>query len=205
MALAQQSPNQPYSSNPRSLKSLQPKFADELLARTDTLISRIRPTGQSLERRWIITAHVTALVQRCFSAHDVSPLRRAEHVGDAGGSTHGPGLEPNTARCLVRPCLPARELQVTAIPFGSVPLKTYLPDGDIDLSIYSESPRAQTLKEALRETWATQLQMCLEEEANNPNAMFRVANVQVIHAEVSRRGLTGLEAGDDPCEQGPSC
>ncbi|GIL74028.1 hypothetical protein Vretifemale_4098, partial [Volvox reticuliferus] len=143
MALAQQSPNQPYSSNPKSLKTLQPKFADELLARTDTLISRIRPTGLSLQRRWIITDHVTAIVRRCFAPHDV-----------------------------------------TAIPFGSVPLKTYLPDGDIDLSIYSESPRAQALKEALRDTWATQLQLCLEEEANNPTAVFRVANVQVIHAEV---------------------
>ncbi|GFR47993.1 hypothetical protein Agub_g9817, partial [Astrephomene gubernaculifera] len=142
MALQQVS-NQPYSSNPQQLKSLQPKFADELLARTDTLISRIRPTQLSLHRRWAITEHVTSLVKRCFAPHDL-----------------------------------------TAVPFGSVPLKTYLPDGDIDLSIYSSSPRAQSLKEALRDTWATQLQLCLEDEANNPNAVFRVANVQVIHAEV---------------------
>ncbi|KXZ53121.1 hypothetical protein GPECTOR_7g1012 [Gonium pectorale] len=135
---------QPYKSNPQQLKQkLLPVFADELLARTDTLISRIRPTSLSLQRRYAIIEHVTAIVRRCFAIQDV-----------------------------------------TAVPFGSVPLKTYLPDGDIDLSIYSTSPGAQTLKETLRDTWASQLQMCLEDEANNPNAVFRVANVQVIHAEV---------------------
>ncbi len=75
-------------------------------------------------------------------------------------------------------------VQVTAVPFGSVPLNTYLPDGDIDLSIYSTSPSAQALKETLRENWTTQLEKCLIDEANNPNAVFRVADVHVINAEV---------------------
>lgn len=74
--------------------------------------------------------------------------------------------------------------QVTAVAFGSVPLKTYLPDGDIDLSIFSHNPRAQSIREALKDTWATQLQACLEDEASNQHAVLKVANVQVIHAEV---------------------
>eukprot|EP00198_Chlamydomonas_reinhardtii_P004682 XP_001694018.1 predicted protein [Chlamydomonas reinhardtii] len=138
-----QSFSQPYPSAPAALRKLSPEFGNDLLSRTDTLISRIRPTTLSLQRRFVITEHVTQLVKRCFAPHDV-----------------------------------------TAVPFGSVPLKTYLPDGDIDLSIYSYSSRAQSLKDQLRDTWATTLQLCLEDEANNPHAAFKVANVQVIHAEV---------------------
>jgi hypothetical protein len=74
-------------------------------------------------------------------------------------------------------------VQVEAIPFGSVPLNTYLPDGDIDLSIYSHSQPAAA-KEALRESWASQLQQYLGREAHRPYAPFPVDNVQIIHAEV---------------------
>lgn len=48
---------------------------------------------------------------------------------------------------------PARVPQVEAELFGSVPLKTFLPDGDIDVSILTSSPAIG------RDTWATALQV----------------------------------------------
>ncbi len=62
--------------------------------------------------------------------------------------------------------------------FGSVPLKTYLPDGDIDLSVFQSSGNS------LRDTWTTKLCSVLEDEQRDPYASFRVRDVQVIHAEV---------------------
>lgn len=61
--------------------------------------------------------------------------------------------------------------------FGSVPLKTYLPDGDIDLSAFSNS-------QDLKDTWAHQVRDMLESEEKNENAEFRVKEVQYIQAEV---------------------
>lgn len=63
--------------------------------------------------------------------------------------------------------------------FGSVPLKTYLPDGDIDLSIFSNS-------QDLKDTWAHQVRDMLESEEKNEDAKFhfRVKEVQYIQAEV---------------------
>lgn len=62
--------------------------------------------------------------------------------------------------------------------FGSVPLKTYLPDGDIDLTAFSDN---QTLKDA----WAHQVRDMLENEEKNEHAEFHVKEVQYIQAEVS--------------------
>ena len=62
--------------------------------------------------------------------------------------------------------------------FGSVPLKTYLPDGDIDMSVF------QSKGNSLRDTWTTKLCAVLEDEQRDPYAQFRVRDVQVIHAEV---------------------
>jgi hypothetical protein len=61
--------------------------------------------------------------------------------------------------------------------FGSVPLKTYLPDGDIDLTAFSKNPN-------LKDTWAHQVRDMLENEEKNENAEFRVKEVQYIQAEV---------------------
>ena len=61
--------------------------------------------------------------------------------------------------------------------FGSVPLKTYLPDGDIDLTAFSES---QNVKDA----WAHQVRDMLEKEEKDENAEFHVKEVQYIQAEV---------------------
>ncbi|XP_059301561.1 uncharacterized protein LOC132053510 isoform X2 [Lycium ferocissimum] len=73
---------------------------------------------------------------------------------------------------LIMKCFPCQ-----VFTFGSVPLKTYLPDGDIDLTAFSNN---QTLKD----TWAYQVRDMLEEEEKNENAEFRVKEVQYIQAEV---------------------
>ncbi|XP_011625756.1 uncharacterized protein LOC18440727 isoform X1 [Amborella trichopoda] len=61
--------------------------------------------------------------------------------------------------------------------FGSVPLKTYLPDGDIDLTAFSNNPN-------LKDTWANEVREVLESEEKSENAEFRVKEVQYIQAEV---------------------
>lgn len=61
--------------------------------------------------------------------------------------------------------------------FGSVPLKTYLPDGDIDLAAFSDNQN-------LKDTWANQVRDMLQSEEKNENAEFRVKEVQYIQAEV---------------------
>lgn len=71
-------------------------------------------------------------------------------------------------------------LQVKAFTYGSVPLKTYLPDGDIDLAIFQSKPQALSL----RDTWFNHLANYLKREAYNFAAPYRIRDVQVIHAEV---------------------
>ncbi|XP_068668933.1 uncharacterized protein [Aristolochia californica] len=61
-------------------------------------------------------------------------------------------------------------------PFGSVPLKTYLPDGDIDLTTVS----CLNVEEAL----ANEVRAVLEGEEQNRGGEFEVKDVQYIHAEV---------------------
>lgn len=61
--------------------------------------------------------------------------------------------------------------------FGSVPLKTYLPDGDIDVTAFSNS-------EELKEIWANLVRDALEREEKSENAEFHVKEVQYIQAEV---------------------
>ncbi|GAB4861603.1 hypothetical protein Ancab_036796 [Ancistrocladus abbreviatus] len=73
---------------------------------------------------------------------------------------------------LIMKCFPCQ-----VFTFGSVPLKTYLPDGDIDLTAFSKNQN-------LKETWASQVRDILESEEKNENAEFRVKEVQYIQAEV---------------------
>ncbi|GAV66220.1 NTP_transf_2 domain-containing protein [Cephalotus follicularis] len=61
--------------------------------------------------------------------------------------------------------------------FGSVPLKTYLPDGDIDLIAFSTNKK-------LKDTWANEVRYVLESEEMREDAEFRVKEVQYIQAEV---------------------
>ncbi|KAJ6686446.1 PAP/OAS1 SUBSTRATE-BINDING DOMAIN SUPERFAMILY [Salix purpurea] len=73
---------------------------------------------------------------------------------------------------LIAKCFPCQ-----VFTFGSVPLKTYLPDGDIDLTAFSKNPN-------LKDTWAHQVRDMLENEEKNESASFRVKEVQYIQAEV---------------------
>ena len=73
-----------------------------------------------------------------------------------------------------------RRAQVQAFMFGSVPLKTYLPDGDIDMAVF------QSHGPSVRDSWTTKLGAVLEAEARSQSTRFRVKDVQVIHAEVRR-------------------
>ncbi|XP_066397978.1 uncharacterized protein [Miscanthus floridulus] len=68
-------------------------------------------------------------------------------------------------------------LSCQVFTFGSVPLKTYLPDGDIDVTAFSNS-------EELKEIWANLVRDALEREEKNENAEFHVKEVQYIQAEV---------------------
>ncbi|KZV41098.1 hypothetical protein F511_14074 [Dorcoceras hygrometricum] len=61
-------------------------------------------------------------------------------------------------------------------PYGSVPLKTYLPDGDIDLTAFGG-----VISE---DKFADEIKFALEEESKNKAAEFVVKDVQLIHAEV---------------------
>ncbi|PON44664.1 PAP/OAS1 substrate-binding domain superfamily [Parasponia andersonii] len=61
-------------------------------------------------------------------------------------------------------------------PFGSVPLKTYLPDGDIDLTAFG----GLNIEDAL----ANDVCAVLESEEQNKAAVFMVKDVQLIRAEV---------------------
>jgi hypothetical protein len=66
---------------------------------------------------------------------------------------------------------------VSAVQFGSVPLKTYLPDGDIDVSIFCKGDN-------IKSNWTVKLQEMLEAEQRNSKAQFKIADVQLINAEV---------------------
>ncbi|XP_074311885.1 uncharacterized protein LOC141647556 [Silene latifolia] len=61
-------------------------------------------------------------------------------------------------------------------PFGSVPLKTYLPDGDIDLTAFCGFN--------FEESFANEVYSVLAAEDRNPAAKFVVKDVQYICAEV---------------------
>lgn len=72
-------------------------------------------------------------------------------------------------------------LQVNAYMFGSVPLRTYLPDGDIDLSVFCLQEAAQSMKDS----WALRLQGEIEQEQRKNNgAPYEIGDVTVINAEV---------------------
>uniref|UniRef100_A0A7C9ADX9 Uncharacterized protein n=1 Tax=Opuntia streptacantha TaxID=393608 RepID=A0A7C9ADX9_OPUST len=73
---------------------------------------------------------------------------------------------------LITKCIPCQ-----VFTFGSVPLKTYLPDGDIDLTVFSED-------QYLKDTWAKEVRDMLEREEKNEHAEFQVKEVQYIQAEV---------------------
>lgn len=70
-------------------------------------------------------------------------------------------------------------------------LKAYLPDGDIDFSLF------QAHGVPLKDTWATRLHAALQRETRKPSSSgYAVTNPQVINAEVRPRlsGSAGAAA-----------
>lgn len=65
--------------------------------------------------------------------------------------------------------------------FGSVPLKTYLPDGDIDLTAFGGPCHEEDL--------AHQVFSVLDREEHNVGAPFMIKDVQLIRAEVRLSNL----------------
>ncbi|KAK2654146.1 hypothetical protein Ddye_014002 [Dipteronia dyeriana] len=76
----------------------------------------------------------------------------------------------NYMRSLITKCFPCQVLA-----YGSVPLQTYLPDGDIDLTAFSKN---QDLK------WYDILKEALENEVERENAEFCMKDVEIIPAKV---------------------
>lgn len=65
--------------------------------------------------------------------------------------------------------------------FGSVPLRTYLPDGDVDISLFCKSSRDQA---AMRGAWAGRLLSALQWETRRGPLHLPIQDVQIIQAEV---------------------
>ncbi|XP_047319793.1 uncharacterized protein LOC124923858 [Impatiens glandulifera] len=108
--------------------------------------------------RWLKAEERTAELIACIQPNQPSEERRnavADYV-----------------QRLIVECFPCQ-----VFTFGSVPLKTYLPDGDIDLTSFSNNQN-------MKDSWANQVRDMLEKEEKNENAEFRVKEVQYIQAEV---------------------
>lgn len=65
--------------------------------------------------------------------------------------------------------------------FGSVPLKTYLPDGDVDLTVICPNSEGKV-------TWIDDVHNALQNEIGNPKAKFRVTQVQLVSPQVCASG-----------------
>ncbi|KAK1275552.1 hypothetical protein QJS04_geneDACA001543 [Acorus gramineus] len=105
----------------------------------------------------------------------VAEERTAELIARVRPTWHSEGRRNAVADYVERLISSCFACQVFA--FGSVPLKTYLPDGDIDVSVFS---RNQNLKD----TWANKVRDVLEKEEKSEGAEFHVMEVQYIQAEV---------------------
>ncbi|CAN6715411.1 unnamed protein product [Malus baccata var. baccata] len=114
------------------------------------------PTAISAEY-WLRAEEATQGVIAQVQPTDVSERRRKAVI--------------DYAQRLIKSCLGCE-----VFPFGSVPLKTYLPDGDIDLTAFG----GMNVEEAL----ANDVCAVLEREDKNVAAEFMVKDVQLIRAEV---------------------
>ncbi|KAK9056128.1 hypothetical protein SSX86_027217 [Deinandra increscens subsp. villosa] len=123
------------------------------------LLPNARSLTDTLDsERWLIAEERTAELITCIQPNQPSEERRnavADYV-----------------QRLIMKCFPCQ-----VFTFGSVPLKTYLPDGDIDLTAFSDSPN-------LKDSWASDVCNLLQSEEKNENAEFHVKEVQYIQAEV---------------------
>ncbi|KAK2983663.1 hypothetical protein RJ640_023197 [Escallonia rubra] len=110
------------------------------------------------QERWSIAEERIAELIGCIKPNQPSEERR------------------NAVACYVQQLI-ARCFSCQVFTFGSVPLKTYLPDGDIDLTAFCKNQN-------LKDSWANEVRTILESEEKSEDAEFRVKEVQYIQAEV---------------------
>ncbi|XP_031091650.1 uncharacterized protein LOC115996529 [Ipomoea triloba] len=123
------------------------------------LLANAAPMIRVLDsERWLKAEERTAELISC-----IQPTRPSEQRRNAVA---------DYVQRLIMKCFPCQ-----VFTFGSMPLKTYLPDGDIDLTAFSNNQN-------LKDTWAYQVRDMLEKEEKNDNAEFHVKEVQYIQAEV---------------------
>ncbi|MQL98057.1 hypothetical protein Taro_030762 [Colocasia esculenta] len=127
-----------------------------------------RPSEVSTEN-WRLSERATEKIIRQIQPTGTADRRRREVVEYVRGLIKAVA----DAEASQTPWLPWTFL---IFPFGSVPLKTYLPDGDIDLTAM-ETPRSE-------DTLARDVLAVLQAEEQNGNSEFEVKDVQYIHAEV---------------------
>ncbi|KAL3615707.1 hypothetical protein CASFOL_041368 [Castilleja foliolosa] len=130
--------------------------------RTAELIACIQPNEPSEERRNAVAEYVQRLIMKCFPCQ-VCLMQGLENR--------------NTSAYYVEIGWLGKYGWYMVCTFGSVPLKTYLPDGDIDLTAFSHDLN-------LKENWANQVRDMLQNEEKNENAEFNVKEVQYIQAEL---------------------
>ena len=135
--------------------------------RVDQLISRIKPAQHSEQRRNFVARHVKGLISKCFQPDHEVPWPTFIRFSAA--------VVPFLTVVMLYTAVLL--FQVNAFIFGSVPLKTYLPDGDIDLSLFLKSGPG------IRDTWTIRLAKFLESEQGKEGAC-RIGDVQVVNAEV---------------------
>ncbi len=82
--------------------------------------------------------------------------------------------------------------QVDVHVFGSVALKAYLPDGDIDFALLGRDAAEPEGRRPLREMWTQCLADVFTKERQKAQTPLRIGEVQVINAEV---GLRAVAAG----------
>ncbi|XP_074559707.1 uncharacterized protein LOC141815650 isoform X2 [Curcuma longa] len=114
------------------------------------------PSAISAEK-WHVAEKATQDVLRCIQPTVVSEQRRKGIV--------------EFVQKLLKRCI-----GIEVFPFGSVPLKTYLPDGDIDLTAIGYPNSEDVLA---NEVWSV-----LDGEEQYKDAEFEVMDVQCVNAEV---------------------
>ncbi|KAI9159729.1 hypothetical protein LWI28_001357 [Acer negundo] len=152
--------------------------------RVAELIACIQPNKHSEIQRNAIESYMRRLITKCFPCQSVGPVDVALHIITAAPSS--PifyGLSRNEEQKIIFSFiifwLSSEFLLIFFVPqvhaYGSVPLQTYLPDGDIDLTAFSKN---QDLK------WYDILKEVLENERERENAEFCLKDVEIIHAKV---------------------
>ena len=153
------------------------------------LIDVLRPTEQSDRRRRGVFRHIASLVDGCFAGENVLVRAFLDHRVFSTAFFASPNARPAPVPPTRRSPPNPRSIvtaQVTA--FGSVPLRTYLPDGDIDVCLLGPHELLS------RDDWTVRLRAHVERaeaaaaeasaELGSPAAEFAVSEIHIIHAEV---------------------